>query len=385
MTTAPLPLSVAGADAAPVLEYRAPGEKLTGLHVERTGGGLTINSHPPRMVVAVRRAVVTAITWGTGATLLFWPPILLIELRSVSAAATAVAVVVLASLPTNAVMGILAMLAFRATVAIDVTAETVVVTVRGFRLYYRDTFLRDEIVGLHSSHFGLRIDRRGRRSGDWIPLGIREEREEVRRLLRAELNLDGAASADVAADDNAPSPRPVLAYEPAEVEGLRVDRSAGHLTILLPPSTLSADAKDAVPWVAMALLYPAVIVVVVILLVWAFAGVWPVPLLTGLGVLCVGSYVVVYPLVVATGRVFNHTQSVEVLPESVRLSTGGAMGFTLEWPRSRIVAVDRTMLLGIRLGLRDARPGWIGFGNRRQQLRICELLTEELNLAEPTA
>ena len=131
MTTAPLPLSVAGADAAPVLEYRAPGEKLTGLHVERTGGGLTINSYPPRMVVAVRRAVVTAITWGTGATLLFWPPILLIELRTVSATAAALIVIVLASLPTNAVMGILAMLAFRATVAIDVTAETVVVTVRG--------------------------------------------------------------------------------------------------------------------------------------------------------------------------------------------------------------------------------------------------------------
>jgi hypothetical protein len=189
MTTAPLPLSSAGADAAHLLEYHTPAERPTGLHVERAEAGLSISLYPPGLVRDVKRAVLNALVWGTCASVLFWPPILLIELHSVSAAAAAFAIILLVNLPLETVLGILVMLAFRAEVRVEVTAAAVVVTVRGFRLYYQDTFRRADIVGVHSSLFGLRIDCRGRRCGDWVPGGMPAERKQVCLLLREELGL----------------------------------------------------------------------------------------------------------------------------------------------------------------------------------------------------
>jgi hypothetical protein len=189
MTTAPLPLSGAGAPAAPALEYDSPREQPTGLHVERTDGDLTVTVYPPKVRHDVKRAVVNALVWGTVALILFWAPILLVEFKSVSAAATPLIILLVVNLPVEVVIGIGIVLWFRAEVRIDVTGDAVVVTVRGFRLYYQDAFCRGDIVAVNHSFFGLRLNRRDRRRGDWMPIGIRSERQQVCRLLREELGL----------------------------------------------------------------------------------------------------------------------------------------------------------------------------------------------------
>ena len=191
MTTAPLPLSSAA--AAPVLEYHAPAAAPTGVHVERTGAGLTIYHYPPRLGADVKRAAVSALLWGVGGfSLVSWPMLVIaIDFPSTSAAALVFCVALLASLPLDVAMGTGVMLAFRATVRYEVSAGELVVTVRGFRLYYRDAFRRADVVRVHDSRLGLRIDRRGRRRGDWVPCNVGTERAQICGLLREELSLAG--------------------------------------------------------------------------------------------------------------------------------------------------------------------------------------------------
>ena len=180
-------------------------------------------------------------------------------------------------------------------------------------------------------------------------------------------------------------PPPVLAYDEPAVEGLEVDRRDGRLTIVLPASDLRARAKDGVGMATAGFVYPVAIIVVGVFVAWAVVGTSPVPVLVSLAALCAVLYAILYPIVVVLGGVYNQTVWVEVLPEVVRLTAvGRGMNLTSAWSRSDIASVDVTMN-GVRLRLRNSRrPGWIAFGNREQQLRICRLLRDELGIADAT-
>ena len=175
---------------------------------------------------------------------------------------------------------------------------------------------------------------------------------------------------------------PVLAYDQPAVDGLEVDRSDGRLMIVLPASDLRTRAKDGVAMATAPFAYPVAIIVVGAFVTWAVEGATPVPVLVSLAAVCAALYTILYPTVVALGGLYNQTVWVEVLPEVVRLTAvGRGMNLTSVWARCDITSVDVTMY-GVRLRLRNSRrPGWIAFGNRKQQLRICQLLRDELNLA----
>jgi hypothetical protein len=180
-------------------------------------------------------------------------------------------------------------------------------------------------------------------------------------------------------------PCPVLAHEPVVVDGLAIDRSGGRLTIALQPTNLRTYAKDVLTWTALPLLYGGTLAAVVILLAGALGIVRPVPMLIGLAQACAGAVVLCYPLLLVVGSLLTQSAWVEVLPKAVRLrAVGTEMDLTSTWQRSQITSVDRTLMYGIRVDMRGVRTGWIAFGNRRQQMRICQLLREELNLVPPT-
>jgi hypothetical protein len=178
--------------AAPVLPYRTSTAPPVGLRVEEGAGGgeWVLELFPPTVAAEIGKSV----AWATVvAVALALTPLVVIHLRSTEfdprVGPAAGALIFLASWPLMFAIRLAAAMALRVSLRIRVSPTTVSWTVSGFRLRYETVVPRDEIEGVEFRLHGVRLGRRGRRSGDWISFGTRDQQRQICRLLGEALGL----------------------------------------------------------------------------------------------------------------------------------------------------------------------------------------------------
>jgi hypothetical protein len=177
-------------NAAPVLTYYTSTAPPVGLRVEETPTEWVLELHPP----TVRTELAKSVAWATVvAVALALTPLVVIHLRSnefdprVGPAASAL--VFLAGWPLMFAARLLSGLAMRVSLRIAVSPDLVCWTVSGFRLSYEISRRRDEIAAVELRLHGVRLKRFGRRGGDWIAFGTRDEQRQICQLLGEALGV----------------------------------------------------------------------------------------------------------------------------------------------------------------------------------------------------
>jgi hypothetical protein len=84
---------------------------------------------------------------------------------------------------------LVAALAMRVSLRIEVSPDVVCWTVSGFRLRYETVRPRDQIAAVELRLHGIRLRHGGRRGGDWLAFGTRDEQRQICLLLGEALGV----------------------------------------------------------------------------------------------------------------------------------------------------------------------------------------------------
>ena len=175
---------------APVLAYRTSTAPLVGVRVEPTPTNWVLELHPPTIGTELKKSV----SWASmvSVALALTPLVMIHLLRSRGfdprVGPAAGALVFLTAWPLMFAGRLVAGLAQRVTLRIEVSPAALCWTVSGFRLRYETVRPRDDIAAVELRLHGVRLKHRGG-GGDWIAFGTRDQQRQMCLLLAEALNV----------------------------------------------------------------------------------------------------------------------------------------------------------------------------------------------------